>query len=104
MAETQRTAPTAAPFLLDVQTIEGARCARAVVQDGPFRLGVQAIECGTSDHWVLVLRDFIGAAEVMIEIQEFAGDVEALRKHVELLGDRWQLDPSFVFQNPRVKS
>lgn len=100
---TQRAAPATAPFLLNVETIEGARCATGEVEDGPFRLSVRAIECGP-DYWAIVLRDHIGRAEVMKEICEFAGDVEALRKEVERLVDVWQIEPSIVFHNPKVRA
>lgn len=105
MADTARAAPATAPFLLDVETIEGARCARVLIEDGPFRLGLQAIECGASSgHWVVVARDFIGCAEVMHQALEFAGDLEQLRRHLAEMADRWQLDPTFVFDNPKVRA
>lgn len=103
-SERARTAPATAPFLLNVETIDGARCATGEAEDGPFRLGVRAIECGSAEHWVIVLRDYIGQAEVMKEIQEFAGDLEQLRKHVERLVDVWELEPSIVFTNPKVRA
>lgn len=89
-------APKRAPFLLEVwQSPEGTR-ARAEIEDGPFRLRIEAIE-EAPERWQVKLEDCAGSAPLMREQRQVRGAVQALALQVDEWATIWRDEPQALF-------